>query len=148
MNREKAGSGQTSSLTQDWATQWSGPGDSSGCQRSRGPDDLSGREWVGWVNTRTLQRNNCLSCAKWVPPYGFLCQDQRFSFSIPLPTMLLINFGLVTTASAPSRQSGTGLWSLSFPPINYLGKPPPGSIIWLQQRNCPGAVLLQPRARN
>lgn len=42
-------------------------------------------------------------------PTAAFHQDQGFGFSTLLPTVSLINSGLVTTASALSRQAGVGL---------------------------------------
>lgn len=103
---------------------------------------------VSWLDEYPDLRKGQASSAMESDSHPYSCFSPRSGiwFSTLLPTVFLINSGLVTTASAPSRQTGVGLWRFFF--FQYMGKPPPGSIIWLPRRNCPGAVLLQLGARN
>lgn len=54
-------------------------------------------------------------------PPATLRQHEGFGFSTLMPTVSLINSGLVTTASVPSRHTGTGLRRFFFFFFNIQG---------------------------
>lgn len=62
--------------------------------------DQSPDPWHGQASSAVESDSRPANCFR---------QDQGFGFSTLLPTVPLINSGLVTTASAPSRQTGVGL---------------------------------------